>query len=69
MSMRRTITSTRKPSIGNRTAVPGSCGVQLVQFVIGGEEAKKGQLPFLVSFAYKNSKGQLKNFCGGVLVR
>ena len=69
MSMRRTTTRTRKASIGSRAPVPGSCGVQLVQFVIGGEEAKKGQLPFLVSFTYRNSKGQLKNFCGGVLVR
>merc|ERR1712061_830885 len=49
---------------------PG-CGVSIEQFIFGGQEAKKGALPFMVSFVEtfgRRRRKQVENFCGGVLI-
>eukprot|EP00092_Neocalanus_flemingeri_P068928 GFUD01084341.1.p1 GENE.GFUD01084341.1~~GFUD01084341.1.p1 ORF type:complete len:431 (+),score=121.84 GFUD01084341.1:180-1472(+) len=62
-SFRRRTTRASSP----RTST-GSCGVSPVNFIYGGEEAKKGQFPFMVSFVYKYTPSYVENFCGGVLI-
>jgi len=56
-------TTTKKPRGGPL------CGLQGPEpFVFGGQEAKPGQFPFMVSFVNKNSSQEVENFCGGVLI-
>ena len=47
----------------------GLCGLEGSEpFVFGGQEAKPGQFPFMVSFVIKYGRQDVENFCGGVLI-
>jgi len=44
------------------------CGLEGTSpFVFGGQEAKPGQFPFMVSFVYTDRR-EVENFCGGALI-
>ena len=58
----KTTTTTRKPK-GPLCGLEGS-----EPFIFGGQEAKPGQFPFMVSFVYEYRPGDVENFCGGVLI-
>jgi len=63
--------TTKEPArkIPKGTSISGkSCGVSPVNFIFGGEEAKQGQFPFMVSFVHKYGDDYVENFCGGVLI-
>ena len=55
--------TTQKPWGGPLCGLEGS-----EPFVFGGQEAKPGQFPFMVSFVRKYSQEDIENFCGGVLI-
>jgi len=45
------------------------CGLEGSEpFVFGGQEAKPGQFPFMVSFVIEYGRQDVQNFCGGVLI-
>jgi len=58
--------TTRRTTTKPRGALCGLEGSE--PFVFGGQEAKPGQFPFMVSFVYKRSRQDVENFCGGVLI-
>jgi len=61
---RRTITTKKpRPSRGPLCGLEGS-----EPFVFGGQEAKPGQFPFMVSFVREYGRNDVENFCGGVLI-
>jgi len=61
-------TTTRRPTTPPPPPPESLCGLQGTQpFVFGGQEAKPGQFPFMVSFVYTDGR-KLENFCGGVLI-
>jgi len=67
----RTTTAPRSFSRRTTTKNPRGalCGLEGSEpFVFGGQEAKPGQFPFMVSFVYKRSRQDVENFCGGVLI-
>ena len=47
-----------------------TCGQSTGEYIFNGQDAREGQLPFLVSFVdkYSSSSGYIHNFCGGVLI-
>jgi len=58
--------SQTQTSVIKRPQYPG-CGMAIANFVIGGQEAKKGQFPFMASF-FHTLRNENYNFCGGVLI-
>ena len=47
----------------------GTCGQYLgTGFILGGEYAKRGELPYQAALGYRNRGGKIKYNCGGTMI-